>query len=101
MLESALTPQTDSVPTPPELRVLSTRPPRFGLGFQLPRPTIDAMLGPGSFGHTGAGGRLGFAHPERGIAWGFTCDTMLWDGLTSPDPRWTPLLSALGEALER
>lgn len=100
-VDAARTPQTDTVPTPVELSVLTTHPPRFGLGFQLPRPTMDAMLGPGSFGHTGAGGRLGFAHPESGIAFGFVCDTMLWDGLTRPDPRWTPLLAALTSALRR
>jgi len=57
------------------------------------------MLGEGSFGHTGAGGRLAFAHPERGIAFAFTCDTMLWNGLSGPDPRWTPLLNALAGSL--
>lgn len=98
-VERARTPRTDNVPTPPELRVITSNPPRFGLGFQLPRPTMDAMLGPGSFGHTGAGGRLSFALPEHGVAFGFTCDTMLWDGLTGPDPRWTPLLAALQKAL--
>jgi CubicO group peptidase (beta-lactamase class C family) len=59
----------------------------FGLGFGLTNP-ITKMLGPGSFGHDGAGGRLGFAHPEFGIAAGFVCNSMLWDNL-SPDPRWS------------
>jgi hypothetical protein len=58
----------------------------FGLGFALGNP-ITQMLGPGSFGHDGAGGRLGFAHPEYGIAAGFACNSMLWDNFT-PDPRW-------------
>jgi CubicO group peptidase (beta-lactamase class C family) len=58
----------------------------FGLGFALGNP-ITQMLGPGSFGHDGAGGRLGFAHPEYGIAAGFACNSMLWDNF-SPDPRW-------------
>jgi len=58
----------------------------FGLGFELPNP-VSPMLGTGSFGHTGAGGRLGFAHPESGIAAGFACNSMLWDNF-SPDPRW-------------
>jgi CubicO group peptidase (beta-lactamase class C family) len=100
-VDAARLPRTDTVPTPAELSVLTNHPPRFGLGFQLPRPSVDAMLGRGSFGHTGAGGRLGFAHPESGIAFGFTCDTMLWDGLTQPDPRWTPLLAALTNTLSR
>jgi len=53
------------------------------------------------FGRTGAGGRSAFAHPEKGIAFGFTCDTLRWDGLTEPDPRRTPLLAALGEVIGR
>jgi CubicO group peptidase (beta-lactamase class C family) len=98
-VERARTPMTDDIPTAPEFAAITTMPPRFGLGFQLPRAQIDAMLGPGSFGHTGAGGRLGFAHPELGVAFGFTCDAMMWDGLTQPDPRWTPLLAAIASAL--
>jgi hypothetical protein len=31
------------------------------------------MLGDGSFGHSGAGGRLAFAHPESGTAVGYVC----------------------------
>jgi CubicO group peptidase (beta-lactamase class C family) len=64
------------------------RPPGegFGLGFELPSP-INAMLGEGSFGHAGAGGRLGYASPECGVAAGYACNSMLWDNLT-PDPRW-------------
>lgn len=99
LVERARTPMTDDVPTPPEFAAITTMPPRFGLGFQLPRSQIDAMLGTGSFGHTGAGGRLGFADPELGVAFGFTCDAMIWDGLTKPDPRWTPLLAAVSSAL--
>lgn len=57
------------------------------------------MLGPGSFGCTGAGGRLAFAYPERTVAFAFTCDTMLWNGLDAPDLRWTPLLTEISRAL--
>ena len=57
------------------------------------------MLGPGCFGCTGAGGRLAFAYPERAVAFAFTCDTMLWNGLDAPDPRWTPLLTEISRAL--
>jgi len=64
------------------------RPPGegFGLGFELGSPIV-AMLGPGSFGHAGAGGRLGYANPELGIAAGYACNSMLWDNV-KPDPRW-------------
>ena len=43
------------------------------------------MLGDGSFGHAGAGGRMGFAHPESGVAVGYVCNNMLWDGIRGPD----------------
>jgi CubicO group peptidase (beta-lactamase class C family) len=47
------------------------RPTRFGLGFQL--TMRERPLGPngGAFGHFGAGGSLGFADPEAGLAVGY------------------------------
>jgi CubicO group peptidase (beta-lactamase class C family) len=73
-------------PLPPMAHL--PRPPGdgFGLGFGLTN-AVTQMLGTGSFGHDGAGGRLGFAHPESGFAAGFACNSMLWDNV-SPDPRW-------------
>src|SRR5262249_10686615 len=75
----------------PPLPPLAMFPPAagegFGLGFSLGNP-VSPMLGlPGCFGHDGAGGRLGYAHPESGIAAGYACNSMLWDNV-SPDPRW-------------
>ena len=56
------------------------RPSRFGLGFQLTQP--ERPIGPGraTFGHFGAGGSLGFADPETGIAFGYVMNQM--------GPRW-------------
>lgn len=47
------------------------RPTRFGIGFQLTQ--VERRLGPGArtFGHFGAGGSLGFADPDAGIAFGY------------------------------
>ena len=73
-------------------------PHRYGLGYQLTRSAAP-MLGEGSFGHDGAGGRLGFAHPESGIAVGYVCNNMKWDGMTGPDERWVPWTKALREAI--
>jgi CubicO group peptidase (beta-lactamase class C family) len=61
-------------------------PAQYGLGYQLPLDAT-AMLGPGSFGHDGAGGRIGFAHPESGVAAAYVANTML-TVLGAPDPRW-------------
>lgn len=43
---------------------------RFGLGYML-HGTASPLLSPGSFGHPGRGGALGFADPESGIAFGY------------------------------
>ncbi|MEU1348357.1 serine hydrolase domain-containing protein [Streptomyces sp. NPDC005795] len=67
---------------------------RFGLGFELPRPGLP-MLGAGSFGHAGAGGRLGMACPESGLAVGYVCTAMSWEPAAGPDPRWADWTGAV------
>ena len=62
-------------------------PLQYGLGYELPREATP-MLGQGSFGHAGAGGRIGFAHPESGTAAAYVANTML-SVPVGPDPRWT------------
>ncbi len=47
----------------------------FGLGFMLSSPT-SAFGGMGGFGHYGAGGSVGFADPEHGIAFGYVMNKM-------------------------
>ena len=59
-------------------------PLRFALGFmksidnrRRPRGDRDsAILGAPAFGHGGAGGSLGFADPEAGLAFGYTMNRM-------------------------
>ncbi|HEY0303007.1 MAG TPA: serine hydrolase domain-containing protein [Rhizomicrobium sp.] len=95
----ALRPLTEGLAAPGDFAKLpSPSPLRYGLGYQLPR-TAAPMLGEGSFGHDGAGGRIGFAHPESGIAVGYVCNNMLWDGQRGPDDRWVPWTRALREAV--
>ena len=64
----------------------------FGLGFQ---PwTENRPLGrtPGGFGHFGTGGSLGFADPERGVAFGYVMNHVI--------PRWqSPRNRALVDAV--
>jgi CubicO group peptidase (beta-lactamase class C family) len=73
------------------------RPSRFGLGFQLTQP--ERPLGPGqrSFGHFGAGGSLGFADPDSGVAFGYTTNQGL--GPRWQNPRNRGLVDALYSAL--
>jgi CubicO group peptidase (beta-lactamase class C family) len=97
-MERARTCQTTGLGAPGQLAKLAAGPGQmFGLGFELPSET-KPMLGPGSFGHGGAGGRLGFADPETGIAAAYVCNTMRVS-MAGPDPRWVPWLTALREAV--
>lgn len=64
---------------------------RFGTGFQLP---IDgSLMGPSSYGHAGAGGSLGFADPDTGVAFGYVMNRM--QVFLSPDPRTKGLIEAV------
>jgi CubicO group peptidase (beta-lactamase class C family) len=68
------------------------RPSRFGAGFQLSQP--ERVLGSGgrTFGHFGAGGSLGFADPDAGVAFGYVMAEM--------GPRWqNPRNRALVDAV--
>ena len=96
LLAAATTPQTDGLPA---LIESGTAGPdiRFGLGFQLSSPPMPG-LGPASFGHTGAGGRLGIADPDLDIAFGYVCNSMRNIG-AGGDPRWATLLDAVRRCL--
>jgi CubicO group peptidase (beta-lactamase class C family) len=52
----------------------------FGLGFQLTRTDRPFGPNPGSYGHFGTGGSLGFADPETGIGFGYVMNRV--------KPRW-------------
>ena len=66
---------------------------RFGLGYQLASSSMPGF-GPGSYGHTGAGGRLGIADPGHGIGFGYVCSRMRDIG-PGGDPRWQRLIDAV------
>jgi len=50
-------------------------PTTFGLGFMIHSRFIP-LLAPGSFGHGGAGGSIGFADPGSGVAFGYVMNQM-------------------------
>jgi CubicO group peptidase (beta-lactamase class C family) len=52
----------------------------FGLGFQPTRPDRPFGPNPGSFGHFGTGGALGFADPQARVAFGYVMNAV--------KPRW-------------
>lgn len=99
-VESAIRPLNDDLDPPSPLDLLPGQVPiRMGLGFERPRAGTP-MLGPGSFGHAGAGGRLGFADPDAGVAVGYVCTNMLWDVPRGADDRWVPWMAALHKVLD-
>ena len=52
----------------------------FGLGFTPTTPRRPFGPNPGSFGHYGTGGAVGFADPEAGVAFGYVMNQVI--------PRW-------------
>ena len=52
----------------------------FGLGFQPTVPQRPFGPNPGSFGHFGTGGAVGFADPVTGVAFGYVKNDVI--------PRW-------------
>ena len=71
---------------------------RTALGFVLTSP--DATMGPNprAFGHSGAGGSLGFADPDAKIGFGYTMNRMIQPP-TLNDPRWGPMIDAVYASL--
>lgn len=78
---------------PDRVLVVNTR---FGLGYML-HGTASPLLGPGSFGHPGRGGALGFADPEAGIAFGYV--TNGFRKTVTADPRAQALVRAVRRSL--
>ncbi|MDG9719441.1 serine hydrolase [Streptomyces sp. DH24] len=80
---------------PDRVLVVNTR---FGLGYML-HGGASPFLGPGSFGHPGRGGALGFADPETGIAFGYV--TNGFRKTVTADPRAQALVRAVRASLDR
>lgn len=70
---------------------------RWGLGFELSHVPAP-MLGEGSFGHTGMGGRLSFAHVPSRLGFSFVGQRMSFPA-PGQDERWRMLLAAVEESL--
>jgi CubicO group peptidase (beta-lactamase class C family) len=68
---------------------------QFGLGFMVPSSLI-VLGGPKSFGHFGAGGSMGWADPDAGLAAGYVMNRM--DIGLAGDDRSLTLFNATAEA---
>ncbi|MBQ1099856.1 beta-lactamase family protein [Streptomyces sp. b94] len=80
---------------PDRILVVGTR---FGLGYML-HGSASPFLSPGSFGHPGRGGALGFADPEAGLAFGYV--TNGFRKTVTADPRAQALVRAVRASLGR
>ncbi len=69
---------------------------RFGSGFLLPSD-FSPMMGPRSFGHSGAGGSLAFADPDTGVAFAYVMNQMQQN--LAGDARTVGLVRAIAEAV--
>lgn len=70
----------------------------WGLGFEIAHPACP-MLGAGSFGHAGMGGRLAFAHAPSRLGFAFVGQRMEFPP-PGTDERWAVLLSAVEATLD-
>lgn len=68
----------------------------FGLGF-MRHSDFSPFSGARSFGHYGAGGSVGFADPDRGLAVGYVMNQMQF-GLAG-DPRTAALIAAIDQVV--
>jgi len=73
--------------------VLYGLPTRYGLGFRLTQPAAPYGPNPYTFGHTGAGGSLGFADPVAKVGFAYTMNQM--GSALLIDPRVAALLDAI------
>lgn len=82
--------QTYGIPPGTEILAEALSAP-YALGFIRPARLLP-MLGPTSFGHTGAGGSLAFADRDTGIAFAYTMNRMSSEAI---DPRAAALVAAV------
>ncbi len=78
LLESELLAELTREHAVGEDKTLLTRT-RFGLGCMLDQPEVANAtygMGPRAFGHPGAGGSIGFADPDRDVAFGFVTNNL-------------------------
>lgn len=71
---------------------------RFALGFALGHPARYIGPSPRAFGHSGAGGSIGFADPDARVGFGYVINAMQYHP-TLEDPRRRPLMDAVYDSL--
>ncbi|WP_157244979.1 serine hydrolase domain-containing protein [Nonomuraea typhae] len=97
-VERATAVQTDKTQMhglPPGLNIPADRSFYMALGFWRACP-MGPMTGPGSFGHAGSGGSVGFADPDAEVGFGYVPN--LWN-FRADDPRAAELIKAVRSCL--
>jgi CubicO group peptidase (beta-lactamase class C family) len=80
-------------------RVLLELDLQWGLGFIVPSSVVNLGHAPNGFGHFGMGGSLGWADPDRGLAFGYVMNRMAV-GMAG-DARGYRLVKACYDALDQ
>lgn len=78
------------------LDLVLDRASRFGVGFQLTQPERPLGPNPGTFGHFGAGGSLGYCDPIVGVGFGYVMNQL---GARWQNPRNRALVDAVYASL--
>jgi CubicO group peptidase (beta-lactamase class C family) len=73
--ESTMSRATRAVTPPGEADLCLVVPTSFAMGFMTPTD-FAPLLGPGSFGHPGAGGSVACADPAEGLAFAYAMNAM-------------------------
>ena len=89
--EDVLATATRTVTRPGEKDAVLVTPTTFGMGF-MTHGEHSRFAGPGSFGHSGAGGSFGFAQPAHDLAMAYVMNTMMT--VYDEDPRRARLIAA-------
>jgi CubicO group peptidase (beta-lactamase class C family) len=71
---------------------------RWALGYGLNAPGVRLGDNQRTFGHSGAGGSLGFADPDARVSFGYVMNQMQ-NSDSLADPRWAPLIEAVYASL--
>jgi CubicO group peptidase (beta-lactamase class C family) len=88
---------TQSVTPQGERDVVLISPTTFGMGF-MTHGEHSTFGGPGSFGHSGAGGSFGFAQPQHDLAMAYVMNTMMVT--IEEDPRRHRLTQAVLQSVQ-
>ncbi|CAF2139740.1 unnamed protein product [Rotaria magnacalcarata] len=81
-----------------EIDLVLQLPTKFGMGFLLMDQNFPS-LAPGIFGHTGAGGSVGFAAPAKNFSFAYVMNRIETDTQSGIDVRYKSMLIKIADVL--